>query len=400
LSNIDKAFFYFMPSIIVLAGSIAFFLMTNIALYLLLSIFFCTLVLSSLVGYFLYNKAQSSYVLLEFQHQKAKDDYIHQTASYIDTLESLMGEVIPIVLKQIQTSKEHTEQEVLSLTETFSKMTIKIGALLDDQKKSDDEEVISSLLGGVKTILNGVVEGLSELNSSDKDVTQEVEELSNHTIKLQNMANEVREVANNINLLSLNAAIEAARAGKDGRGFSVVADEVRKLAGSSADTGTRIKKAVEEIDTAMISALYLAKSTADIGSKTIKNSANYIDEVLKDIEATLYSFKANSQTLTESSEQMQDEVYHVISALQFQDRVTQMLDHAEHNLNDLNEVLLANRHVAHSERSADLIQKNEILKKMELRYTMQEELVNHQVTVSGENATTEQQSESEDVTFF
>jgi methyl-accepting chemotaxis protein len=400
LSNIDKAFFYFMPSIIVLAGSIAFFLMTNIALYLLLSIFFCTLVLSSLVGYFLYNKAQSSYVLLEFQHQKAKDDYIHQTASYIDTLESLMGEVIPIVLKQIQTSKEHTEQEVLSLTETFSKMTIKIGALLDDQKKSDDEEIISSLLGGVKTILNGVVEGLSELNSSDKDVTQEVEELSNHTIKLQNMANEVREVANNINLLSLNAAIEAARAGKDGRGFSVVADEVRKLAGSSADTGTRIKKAVEEIDTAMISALYLAKSTADIGSKTIKNSANYIDEVLKDIEATLYSFKANSQTLTESSEQMQDEVYHVISALQFQDRVTQMLDHAEHNLNDLNEVLLANRHVAHSERSADLIQKNEILKKMELRYTMQEELVNHQVTVSGENATTEQQSESEDVTFF
>ncbi|MFT7109570.1 MAG: methyl-accepting chemotaxis protein [Psychrobacter glaciei] len=400
MSNIDKAFFYFMPSIIVLAGSIAFFLMTNIALYLLLSIFFCTLVLSSLVGYFLYNKAQSSYVLLEFQHQKAKDDYIHQTASYIDTLESLMGEVIPIVLKQIQTSKEHTEQEVLSLTETFSKMTIKIGALLDDQKKSDDEEVISSLLGGVKTILNGVVEGLSELNSSDKDVTQEVEELSNHTIKLQNMANEVREVANNINLLSLNAAIEAARAGKDGRGFSVVADEVRKLAGSSADTGTRIKKAVEEIDTAMISALYLAKSTADIGSKTIKNSANYIDEVLKDIEATLYSFKANSQTLTESSEQMQDEVYHVISALQFQDRVTQMLDHAEHNLNDLNEVLLANRHVAHSERSADLIQKNEILKKMELRYTMQEELVNHQVTVSGENATTEQQSESEDVTFF
>jgi hypothetical protein len=77
-----------------------------------------------------------------------------------------------------------------------------------------------------------------------------------------------------------------------------------------------------------------------------------------------------------------------------------MLDHAEHNLNDLNEVLLANRHVAHSERSADLIHKNEILKKMELRYTMQEELVNHQVTVSGENATTEQQSESEDVTFF
>ena len=400
MSKIDKKIFYLMPSTIVLAGSIAFFIMTNIALYLLLSISACTLVLSLLIGRVLYNKAQSSYVLLEFQHQKAKDAYIHQTESYIDTLESLMGEVIPIVLKQIQTSKQHTEQEVLSLTETFSKMTIKIGVLLDDQKKSDDEEIISSLLVGVKAILNGVVEGLSELNSSDKEVTQEVEELSSHTIKLQNMANEVREVAKNINLLSLNAAIEAARAGKDGRGFAVVADEVRKLAGSSSNTGTRIKKAVEEIDTAMKSALHLAKSTTDIGSETIKNSANFIDDVLKDIEATLYTFKANSQTLTQSSEQIQDEVYHVISALQFQDRVTQMLDHAEHNLNDLNEVLLANRHVAHSERSADLIHKNEILKKMELRYTMQEELVNHQATVSGENVTTEQQSASEDITFF
>jgi methyl-accepting chemotaxis protein len=400
LSNIDKAFFYFMPSIIVLVGSIAFLLMTNIALYLLLSIFVCTLVLSFIVGRVLYNKAQSSYVLLEFQHQKAKDAYIHQTGSYIDTLESLMGEVIPIVLKQIQTSKQHTEQEVLSLTETFSKMNINIGILLDDQKKSDDEEIISSLLVGVKAILNSVVEGLSELNSSDKEVTQKVEILSSHTIKLQNMANEVREVANNINLLSLNAAIEAARAGKDGRGFAVVADEVRKLAGSSANTGTRIKKAVEEIDTSMKSALHLAKSTTDIGSETIKNSASFIDDVLKDIEDTLYSFKANSQTLTESSEQIQDEVYHVISALQFQDRVTQMLDHAEHNLNDINEVLLANRHVEYSERSADLINKNEIIKKMELRYTMQEELVNHQATVSGENVTTEQQSASEDITFF
>ena len=400
MSKIDKKIFYLMPSTIVLAGSIAFFIMTNIALYLLLSISACTLVLSLLIGRILYNKAQSSYVLLEFQHQKAKDAYIHQTESYIDTLESLMGEVIPIVLKQIQTSKQHTEQEVLSLTETFSKMTIKIGVLLDDQKKSDDEEIISSLLVGVKAILNGVVEGLSELNSSDKEVTQEVEELSSHTIKLQNMANEVREVAKNINLLSLNAAIEAARAGKDGRGFAVVADEVRKLAGSSSNTGTRIKKAVEEIDTAMKSALHLAKSTTDIGSETIKNSANFIDDVLKDIEATLYTFKANSQTLTQSSEQIQDEVYHVISALQFQDRVTQMLEHAEHNLDDLNQVLLATKDAEHTERSADLIQKDEILKQMELRYTMPEELVNHQTSTSGQTGIIEQESTSEDLTFF
>jgi methyl-accepting chemotaxis protein len=77
-----------------------------------------------------------------------------------------------------------------------------------------------------------------------------------------------------------------------------------------------------------------------------------------------------------------------------------MLDHAEHNLDDLNQVLLSNKHITHTERSADLIKKNEILKNMELRYTMPEELVNHQASASRETETTEQESTSENLTFF
>jgi methyl-accepting chemotaxis protein len=400
LSDIDKSFFYLMPSIIVVPGSVYLFFMTNIAIYSLISVFACALTLSLFAGHLLYKKAQSSYSELELYHQKTNDNYVLQTEAYIDTLESLMGEVIPIVSKQISTSRQHTEKEVLSLTDTFTKMSKKIGLLLDNQKQNDDEAVIGELLVGVESMLNSVVGGLGKLNSSDQGFTHEVEVLSKHTIKLQSMADEVRAVADNINLLSLNAAIEAARAGENGRGFAVVADEVRKLASSSANTGIKIKKAVEEIDVEMKAALKLAKSTADIGSETIKNSAGYIDNVLIDIQETLNSFKENSQTLTASSEQIQQEVYHVISALQFQDRVTQMLDHAEHNLDDLNQVLLSNKDITHKERSADSIKKGVILKNMELRYTMPEELVNHQASASGETETTEQESTSQDLTFF
>jgi methyl-accepting chemotaxis protein len=394
-----------MPSITVVAASAYLFFMTDVALYSLIKMFACALMLSFFVGHILYKKAQSLYSELEIYHQQTNDTYVLQTEAYIDTLESLMGEVIPIVSKQISTSRQHTEQEILSLTDTFSTMSKKIGVLLEKQKQNDDEAAISQLLEGVEGILKGVVGGLGKLNSADQGITREVEVLSTHTIKLESMANEVRDVADNINLLSLNAAIEAARAGENGRGFAVVADEVRKLASTSASTGTKIKKAVEEIDTAMKIALSSAKSTADIGSDTIKNSAGFIDNVLIDIQATLNSFKENSQTLTESSEQIQHEVYHVISALQFQDRVSQMLDHAEHNLEDLNQVLISNKHITHTERSADLIKKNVILKNMELRYTMPEELVNHQASTSEEIETTEKkstqkESTSEDLTFF
>jgi methyl-accepting chemotaxis protein len=405
LSDIDKSYFYLMPSITVVAASVYLFFMTDVVLYSLIFMFACALILSFFVGHVLYKKAQSLCSELELHHQQTNDTYVLQTGAYIDTLESLMGEVIPIVSKQINTSKQHTEQEVVSLTDTFSIMSKKIGVLLEKQKHNDDEAAISQLLEGVESILRGVVGGLGKLNSADQGITREVEVLSTHTVKLESMANEVREVADNINLLSLNAAIEAARAGENGRGFAVVADEVRKLAGTSANTGTKIKKAVEEIDTAMKIALSSAKSTADIGSDTIKNSAGFIDNVLIDIQATLNSFKENSQTLTESSEQIQHEVYHVISALQFQDRVSQMLDHAEHNLEDLNQVLISNKHITHTERSADLIKKNVILKNMELRYTMPEELVNHQANTSEEIETTQKESTqkestSEDLTFF
>jgi methyl-accepting chemotaxis protein len=389
-----------MPSIMVVAGSVYLFFMTNLTLYSMILMFVCSLALSFFVGHILYKKAQSLYSELKLHHQQKNDAYVLQTEAYIDTLESLMGEVIPIVSKQIITSRQHTEQAVLSLTDTFTQMSKKIGVLLHNQKQNDDEEVIGALLIGVKAILNGVVGGLGKLNSSDQGFTNEVEELARHTVKLESMADEVRAVADNINLLSLNAAIEAARAGENGRGFAVVADEVRKLASSSASTGIKIKKAVEEMDVAMKVALKLAKSKADIGSETIKNSAGFIAKVLIDIQATLNSFKENSQILTQSSEQIQQEVYHVISALQFQDRVTQMLDHAEHNLDDLNQVLLSNKDITHTERSADQIKKNDILKNMELRYTMPEELVNHQASASRETETTEQESTSENLTFF
>ncbi|MFT5162249.1 MAG: methyl-accepting chemotaxis protein, partial [Alteromonadaceae bacterium] len=349
MSDIDKSFFYMVPSIMVVPGFVYLFFMINITLYSLILMFACALTLSFFAGHILYKKAQSLYSALELYHQQTNDTYVLQTEAYSETLESLMGEVIPIVSKQINASKQHTEQEICSLTDTFSKMSKKIGVLLEKQKQNDDEAAISLLLVGVEAILEGVVCELGKSILTGEGMTREVESLSEHTAKLEGMANEVREVADNINLLSLNASIEAARAGENGRGFAVVADEVRKLARTSANTGAKIKKAVEDIHTATKQAINLTRSTAIIGKETIKNSSAFIDNILFDIQATANSFKENAQTLTESSEQIQHEVYHVISALQFQDRVSQMLDHAEHNLDDLNQVLLSNKDITHTE---------------------------------------------------
>ena len=197
----------------------------------------------------------------------------------IGGLDRLCQAVLPVWSGHIEMARSQTEESVTALAGQFADISRRVEAAAST---SDGAGGLGALMNESQSELNAIVTSLRAALSTKESMLDEVSELSRFTDELKRMAENVGEIAKQTNLLALNAAIEAARAGEAGRGFAVVADEVRKLAEKSALSANEIDAITDTLGAQSIK----VKQAISEGLEYISSSQKTVDGVASVLLAT------------------------------------------------------------------------------------------------------------------
>jgi methyl-accepting chemotaxis protein len=180
--------------------------------------------------------------------------------------------------------------------------------------------------------LRGLLENFNGFVKSREQMMDSVRTLAGASNGLRDMADDVDKLARQTNLLSINAAIEAARAGPSGRGFAVVASEVRRLSTESGNTGRRISEQVDQFGGRMKEALAEAARTTEKDAQVIRTSEQTISAVVANVDTAVTQLNERAAEQSAYGELVKAQVEQLMVAFQFQDRVHQIMDQVNESI--------------------------------------------------------------------
>lgn len=236
-------------------------------------------------------------------------DKLHSQADNSNTVSDQMLDASTTQSQSMKELNSTVEQLSLSVNDIAQNATTLAMVVADTRKNSEEvddkmkETVTISRQG--KSDMQRVGAAMTDINDSVLHLQEAIDKVGKASSEITNITNVIAGIADQTNLLSLNASIEAARAGEAGKGFAVVAGEIGQLAQTSADSVRDIENLIHEINDLVKDAV----SQADDSAGNINESSRLVEDALKTFDAIFNNIDAVSglvQQVIEKVEKVDD----------------------------------------------------------------------------------------------
>lgn len=170
-------------------------------------------------------------------------------------------------------------------------------------RKSSDQNYQAALNGG--QAVSRSIDSMKRIQSAVLDSSEKISRLGQQSQQIGEIIQVIDDIAEQTNLLALNAAIEAARAGEHGKGFAVVADEVRKLAERSGNATKEIASLITGIQkdtTASVQAMQVGTQEVESGVEIVKGTGDALEEILSVVQKSTSELEEILQAINAISE--------------------------------------------------------------------------------------------------
>lgn len=276
--------------------------------------------------------AGTAWLMYSNQHSPEEHKLLREQQQLLSDLRQFLAREINGSRHEVERTRELVGEAVSKLSQSFSAMnshsreqSMAVSRIVERGGEGDRGIDVKRFALEASRQMEQLVDALEQVSGQSSATVGDIDAMASHLDGIFVLLEDVKSIADQTNLLALNAAIEAARAGEAGRGFAVVADEVRNLSERSTTFNEQIRKLAHSSKEAISKVRDAVTQMASRDANRSRDARGEAARLLSQVDNINASLAQGMQEITHASRAIEGSVAEAVRSLQFEDLASQSM---------------------------------------------------------------------------